>query len=241
MTKKIKKIKRKKGKSNLYFSPQTQESIQNYQNCESREEKEKLYVEHILPAFDKLSENLIFVYGFITPMESYQDLKNDCVSFLYETLNKWDPSRGTKAFSYFNVVAKNWLIMHTRKLKKTSYRHTSLSDVDSMSKIDLQILSNFDFSPPPDEILINRGFRKEIYNILEVIKGRVRGEKEVRCINAIDTVFKNIDELDFLNKRAIFVYVRDISGLSPKQLSVAMASIRKHYKEIIKEKLRDDK
>lgn len=241
MTKKIKKIKRKKGKSNLYFSPQTQESIQNYQNCESREEKEKLYVEHILPAFDKLSENLIFVYGFITPMESYQDLKNDCVSFLYETLNKWDPSRGTKAFSYFNVVAKNWLIMHTRKLKKTSYRHTSLSDVDSMSKIDLQILSNFDFSPPPDEILINRGFRQEIYNILEVIAGRVRGEKEVRCINAIDTVFKNIDELDFLNKRAIFVYVRDISGLSPKQLSVAMASIRKHYKEIIKEKLREDK
>ena len=42
--------------------------------------------------------------------------------------------------------------------------------------------------------------------------------------------------LDFLNKRAVFIYVRDISGLNPKQLSVAMSSIRKHYKEIVKER-----
>ena len=240
MVKKIKKIKRKRGKSTLYFSPQTQESIQEFQNCESLAEKEKLYVEHIFPAFDKLAENLIFVYGFITPMESYQVLKSDCVSFLYETLEKWDSSRGTKAFSYFNVVAKNWLIMHTRKLKKRTYRHASLDDTDSMSKTDQQLLANFDFAPPPDEILINKNFRNEIFDILKTIKTRVRGEKEVRCINSIETVFSSIDDLEFLNKRAIFVYVRNISGLNPKQLSVAMSSIRKHYKEIIKEKIREE-
>ena len=48
------------------------------------------------------------------------------------------------------------------------------------------------------------------------------------------TVFETIDQLDFLNKRAIFVYVRDISGLSPKQLSVAMSIIRKHYRALVK-------
>jgi hypothetical protein len=46
------------------------------------------------------------------------------------------------------------------------------------------------------------------------------------------TVFESIDDLDFLNKRAVFVYVRDISGLTPKQLSVAMSTIRKHYREL---------
>ena len=43
-----------------------------------------------------------------------------------------------------------------------------------------------------------------------------------------------IGDLDFLNKRAIFVYLREISGLNPKQLSVAMSGIRKHYKELCK-------
>ena len=43
-----------------------------------------------------------------------------------------------------------------------------------------------------------------------------------------------IGDLDFLNKRAVFVYMREISGLTPKQLSVAMSNVRKHYKEIKK-------
>ena len=54
------------------------------------------------------------------------------------------------------------------------------------------------------------------------------------CINAIITLFNKIEELDFLNKRAVFVYMRDLSGLTPKQLSVAMSNIRKHYKDLKK-------
>jgi hypothetical protein len=51
---------------------------------------------------------------------------------------------------------------------------------------------------------------------------------------AIETLFKKINDLDYLNKRAVFVYLRDISGLTPKQLSVSMSNIRKHYKDIKK-------
>ena len=46
--------------------------------------------------------------------------------------------------------------------------------------------------------------------------------------------FEHIDDLDMLNKRAVFVYMRDISGLNPKQLSIAMSTIRKHYKQLKK-------
>ena len=42
-----------------------------------------------------------------------------------------------------------------------------------------------------------------------------------------------LENLDFLNKRAIYVYIREISGLNSKQLSVAMSRIRKHYKAIV--------
>jgi hypothetical protein len=66
------------------------------------------------------------------------------------------------------------------------------------------------------------------------IRRKINSPNEISCMNAIETLFANIDDLDFLNKRAVFVYMREISGLTPKQLSVAMSNVRKHYKEIKK-------
>ncbi len=228
-----KKIRRSKGKSrNLYFTAETQEFLIAYQNSEDIQEKQKFYLEKIAPAFEKLVENLIFVYGFKTAYDSFDDLKTDCVSFLYESIHKWKPERGTKAFSYFNVVGKNWLIIKSRQQTKRMRRHVSVDAPELMSASQRSAYESYDVIPAPDEILIEANLRNEIQDMLKVIEGIVTSESEKTCINAIQVVFKNIDELDFLNKRAILVYVREISGLSPKQLSVAMSSIRKHYRKL---------
>ena len=194
---KKRKIKRRKSGVRLYFNEETQESIQLYQLSECEDEKKRLYVEKVYPAFDKLAENLIFVYGFITPQDDYLCLKSDCTTFLYETINKWDSSRGTKAFSYFNVVAKNWLIMNSRKSKKQSSRTVSLSDISNLSVADKRCLANYDFIPAPDDILIRRNLHNEILELLYCIKKRVNGHKEKICIDAIIAVFKNVEDLDF--------------------------------------------
>ena len=133
--KKTARVRRKRGtsKSRMYFGPEIHDSIVDYQKLENEKEKEKTYVESIRPAFDKLSENLIFIHGFAKNHDSYETLKSDCVTFLYETLSKFDPARGTKAFSYFNVVAKNWLIINCRQHKKLKSRHVSIDDPTGMS------------------------------------------------------------------------------------------------------------
>ena len=41
----------------------------------------------------------------------------------------------------------------------------------------------------------------------------------------------NIDEIDLLNKSAVLLYMRELSGLSSKQLTTAMQSIKRHYKK----------
>lgn len=233
MVKKRARIKRGKGNTKPYFSLETQDAIIEYQNSDDLAEKNKVYVKSILPAFEKLAQNLIFIYGFITPGEPYEHLKNDCVSFLFETIHKWDPAKGTKAFSYFNVVAKNWLIINSRRNQKNDRRHVSVDNVTGMSRRDKQTYAESDIVLPPDEMMIKQNFRSEIMKVLEEIQKRVTGENEKKCINAVVTVFETVDQLDFLNKRAIFVYVRDISGLSPKQLSVAMSIIRKHYRSMV--------
>ena len=218
----------------MYFDQRTQDAIVQFQQIDDKKQCANIYEEKIMPAFDKLAENLIFIYGFASKNQHVDTLKNDCISFLYETINKWDESKGSKAFSYFNVVAKNWLIINARRTQKLNRRHVSSDHKDCMSKADKIALERHDIIPPPDKILISRNFRNEILKVLWEIKSRVSGENEKKCIDAVITVFENVDELDFLNKRAVFVYVRDISGLTPKQLSVSMSVIRKHYRELVK-------
>ena len=229
------KIKRGTGNpANMYFTMDTQQAICDYQDSSDQKEKDKLYVESILPAFNKLCQNIIFIYGFAKPHQPYEHLKNDCVSFLFETIHKWSREKGTKAFSYFNVVAKNWLIINSRRTLKNTRRHVSIDDPESMSVRDRGVLAQSHVLLPPDEIMIKETFRDDIMKVLFEIQNRVTGENEKKCITAVIKVFETVDQLDFLNKRAIFVYVRDISGLSPKQLSVAMSIIRKHYRVLVK-------
>jgi hypothetical protein len=228
------KIRRNPGKKrNMYFNKNTQASIEDYQNSDSRDEKEAIYKKDIMPAFEQLSESLIYVYGFNSPYESIASMKGDCVAFLYETIHKWDPARGTKAFSYFNVVAKNWLIIRCRNAKKNDQRHVSMSDLSILNSRDKTKIAESKVAPSPQDILEKAELRDRIMDVIDEIDGRVKKPNEVLCAKAIRTVFENIDNLDFLNKRAIYVYVREISGLTSKQLSVSMSKIRKHYKEIV--------
>jgi len=236
MLKRIKrKIKRKPGTvGNMYFSDDTQSAIITFQDESDKSKKDQIYIKSIHPALDTLVENLILVYGFSSPGDSIEELKRDCISFLYSSLDKWAPDKGTKAFSYFNVVAKNFLICNSRKSVKRNKRYLSIDHPELLSIEQSQEIESYAVVPAPDEMLISMNHRTEIMEILQEIEKRVDQEHEIACIKAIISVFENIDELDFLNKRAIRIYVRDISGLSSKKLSIAMTTIRDHYKVISK-------
>jgi hypothetical protein len=219
----------------LYFGPDVQDSIVSFKAETDLSRREATYINEILPAFNKLAENLIYIYGFAGPNESVSDLRSDCVCFLYENLHKFDESRGTKAFSYFNVVARNWLIIHAKKRQKMSSKYVSIDDIESLSAKDRKAIAYHSIIESPDEILYSAGQRQRILDAIVKIKSMCTNDQETACADAIHTVFSRIDDLDLLSKRAIFVYVRDISNLNAKQLAGAMAAIRRYYKELIKD------
>ena len=73
---------------------------------------------------------------------------------------------------------------------------------------------------------------KGIIELLYEIRTKAKTENELAAINSIVTIFENIDEIDFLNKSAILLYMRELSGLSPKQLTTALQSVKKSYKRL---------
>jgi hypothetical protein len=219
----------------MYFGRPAHDAICEFQKMQTEKEKHAIYVEKIKQPFNKLVENLIFIHGFKSLTGSFEDLKNDCVTFLYETLYKFDPSKGSKAFSYFNVVAKNWLIIRSKKNTRELKRSVSIDDVEILSHRDKVAIENHSIAESQDSAMLKKNAIENLFVLLEEIKGRLDGVNEISCINAIITLFTSIDDLDFLNKRAVFVYLRDLSGLNPKQLSVAMSAIRRHYRSIKKD------
>lgn len=216
----------------MYFNANTQAAIVLYQQSTEKKDKDRLYVKEIMPAFEKLVENLINIHKFTSLHDTYDDLKNDCVNFLFETIGKFDGNRGTNAFSYFNVVAKNWLIIKTKQKSQRIKRSVSLDDPDALSANEHLIIEDHCTVQSQDEILINEHTAKNIVKILYEIRTKIKSENELACINSIITIFENIDDIDLLNKSAILLYMRELSGLSPKQLTTTMQVVKKHYKRL---------
>ena len=213
-----------------YFTKDTQAAIKEFCTADDRNEKEVIYESRIQPALLKLTENLIYIYGFHKCGESPAYLQQACVVALYECLHKFDHSRGTNAFSYFNIVAKNWLIINSRKIRKRTFSSVSLDDTETMSAADMATISSYQVVPDPVETSIYKESLLQIRPLCTEILGELTHKNDVVCMNAIITVFDNIDQLEFLNKRGIFVYIREISGLNSKQLSSSMTNIRRKYR-----------
>ncbi len=216
----------------FYFTNETQEAIVEFQKSLDRKVREKLYVEKILPAFEKLVENLINIHKFSGLHDTYEDLKNDCVNFLFETIHKFNPDMGTNAFSYFNVVAKNWLIIKTKQKAQRGKRDVSIDDPKGLSNSEVQTIEEKRMIPSQDFFLENAENVAAILKVMYEIRSRVKVENELLCINSVITIFENINDIDILNKSAILLYIRELSGLSPKQLTTSMQAIKKHYNKL---------
>lgn len=229
------KISRKKPgqKASLnYFDEKTQESIVAYQEAAEVENKKKIFVAGILPAFDSLVENLINVYGFSVMYESKQDLKNECLEFLYTVVGKFNPSKGSKAFSYFNVVAKNWLTIKSRQSSKKVQSYISIDNRDELAQEDLELIENYQIMPSWDDVLSLGNAHEQLEKVVATIEERVKTENEVVCVKAIKSLIANIEQVDLLSKRAVLLYIREMTNLSSKQLSIVLSSLKKHYREI---------
>lgn len=224
---------RKKKKKNYYFDMSVQEKIIEYQKSDCLKQKSEIYEHHIYPAFTELVKSLVSVYGFKSSNEDIEHLKSDCVTFLFETIHKWDAEKNSKAFSYFNVVAKNWLTIQSRRLLKHQRRSAYIDDETSLTSIEKSEL--YDKEYIDTDIMLAEKHEKYIkmLEMIDYIEEHLKDERDIKCCFAIKKVFSSIDELEFFNKRAIFVYLREISGLNSTELSSSLSNIRKIYRKVV--------
>jgi len=237
ITKRTKIVKRKPGqKSVLYFDKGTEDAIISFLSSTDKLEREKIYKSSITPALHKLLESLVHVYDFKSPLVNNSELIEDGCCFLYESLHKWKPDHGSKAFSYFNIVAKRFLINTTNSHRKKYTKHVYLDDVDSKNHDISRQLFSMELLPSSEELII----RQESLNAKLEITKRIRNffseKDDIIIIDAIDSLFKSAEDLDFINKQSIYIYLIELTGFEKKRITKTIAKIRKLYSKLSKGK-----
>jgi hypothetical protein len=228
--KKIIKRKPGSGPSANYFTKETEEAAIRFKYEESLEKKHEIFMSEIYEPFKKLVENLINVYNYKTVHETKEELRDKCIAQLYQIIGKFDETKGSKAFSYYNVVAKHFLIVEAKQSNKLSHALISIEDKDAFSLHELETIENYKIDPSSEDTMIQQERLSEIKEILSEMSKKITSENEKLVLNSIRNLIEDINEHDDLSKKAALSVLRDVTLMNNKQLSTALSSLKKVYK-----------
>ena len=130
----------KKRKSKRYFTKITEIAINAYNNCDNQHLKNKIYNRFIHYPFDKLSENVIHTYKTYYFDDPYEDVKANVVAFLNEKIDRFDGANG-RAFSYFTVVARNYLFNENNKNYERMKSRENIDAIDLNRNITNEVIN----------------------------------------------------------------------------------------------------
>ena len=213
----------------MYFTQVHEDAIVEYCSTDDMKIKEKLYGDLIQPAFSQMVDKIVFTYRFTT-LPDIDDLREECKGWLVTILAKFDPNKGHKAFSYFSVVTKNWFIHKVKKNKKRLEREVSYDSVDYDVERDLLDKA---------ESYQDKKMRKELMSNLKVEmqswKDDFQKESEKKVYDAVMILFDSAEDIEIFNKKAIYLYLRELTGMNTKQIVVQLNKMRARYKTFRKD------
>jgi len=214
---------RKKSKTRMYFHEGTEQAIIDYNATDSHREKNAIYNEHLRQPFEKLVENIIHTFKFYYFDIPLEDVKHEVISFMITRLGKYKQGKG-KAFSYFSVVVKNWLICHNNNNYKKMKTHTDVIDLkhDDAKKIVYE-----DKQQSKEQ---NREFFDQIIgywedNITKVFKK----DRDLSIAWSVIELMSKVDSIEIFNKKALYILLREISGAKTQHITKVINTMKTHF------------
>lgn len=215
---------RKKSKKNHYFTQVHEDAIVKYASSTDYELRSKLYEEYIQPVFDQMVDKIIYTYRFTT-LPNIEYLKADCKVWLTTILNKYDPNKGSKAFSYFSVVTKNWFIHKIKRTKKRLRTEVFMEDI--LNELDEDLISD---EPTYYEKRSELEFWRSLNTEIDTWDSFMIKENERKVLMAVRILLDSAEQIEIFNKKAIYLYLREITGLNTKQVVNNLNKLRKRYR-----------
>ena len=208
-------VKKKKGVQ--YFTQDAEDAIVLYNNTTDFELKSRIYQDRIHYAFFKLTENIIHTFKFYyTEVDNIEDLQHEVITFLLSKIHLFNPAKGAKAFSYFGTIAKRYLILSNQKNYKKRIDTIGLDAIEE----DEEHSYSIDDSSHDERLsmfidIYTEYVTKHIYTLFPK-------EYDARIADAILELFRKRENLDIFNKKALYIYIREIIDVkTPKITKIA--------------------
>jgi hypothetical protein len=163
------------------------------------------------PAFSEMVDKIVFTYKFTT-LPNIDVLREECKVWLMTILDKFQPDKGHKAFSYFSVITKNWFIHKVKKQKRKNQREVDTEETWVTEQLQ-------------------REFWKSFYEDMKTWEFNDMRDNDERVYKAIIVLFESKDDIEIFNKKAIYLYLREITGLNTKQVVNSLNKFREHYRD----------
>jgi len=215
----------RKRKNKRYFTKITEIAINAYNNCDNQHLKNKIYNRFIHYPFDKLSENVIHTYKTYYFDDPYEDVKANVVAFLNEKIDRFNGANG-RAFSYFTVVARNYLFNENNKNYERMKSRENIDAIDLNRNITNEVIHQQIQEEKSDFIDHYVDYIDEhLYDLF--LKDRDRA-----IADSINELFRNRIDLYSYNKKALYILIRERTGVDTQYITKVINKMKSIYTEL---------
>tara|TARA_B100000941_G_C28484406_1_gene544141 strand:- start:1015 stop:1734 length:720 start_codon:yes stop_codon:yes gene_type:complete len=220
--------KAKKGSPRYYFTQKTEDAIIRYNKEERAYMKERIYNDHIRRAFDKLCENIIHTFKFYYFDVPSEQVKQEVISFLVLNMHKFKEGKG-KAFSYFSIVAKNYLILHNNK----NYAH--YKSHDTMDVLDWNSRNKDEMAKKETD----ESLKEYVGQFVEYWENNITNvftrKKDILVADSVLEIFRRAEHIENFNKKALYIMIREMSGSKTQHITRIVNTMKKYHQNLSRE------
>lgn len=225
----VEKPKKEKRKGVMYFTTETEDAIVRYNLSQTQKERSEIYTTGIQFALEKLVENIYNTYKFSYAEVPAQIVMKEALSHLVQNLSKYSKEKG-KAFGYFSTVAKNWFIINNNNTYARFKRHVEICEQPSD-------LGEFVVEP---ETAAKKSNAKDFVKLMvdyweKKISSVFSSEEEINIATQVVELFKNCDRLELINKKALYLYIREMTGCDTNSITRVINKMKFDQTAIYKE------
>ena len=223
-------VKKRRGRNpskKQYFTSDVDLAIKEYLSSSNQEERNNIFRTRIYYAFYKLAENLIHTFKFYyTEVDNLEDLKHEVVCFFLEKLDYFKPEKGSKAFSYFSIVGKNYLILYNNNNYKKKKQKADPLAADEDEGVLRQLGRDERKQDIKDFIdYFTEYIDKYMFTLF-------KKEHDRKVCDAVNILFKRRENLEIFNKKALYIYIREITGVETPVITKVTKVLKKLYKKL---------
>jgi hypothetical protein len=223
----------RKRKNKRYFNKINEIAINAYNMSDDQRLKNKIYNRFIHYPFDKLAENVIHTYKTYYFEVPYEDVKANVVAFLNEKIHKFNGDNG-RAFSYFTVIARNYLFNENNANYARMKMRDGIEVIDTSRDIVNEVFDK-------NQIEAIKDFMDYYVMYMDVnIMTIFNKERDQKIADSLTELFRTRDNLYSYNKKALYILIRERTGVQTQYITRVVGKMRTIYKELYIDYMKGD-